>query len=198
MSKFYQVLHILILIFTAIAISIISIPPVFAGEKPKLQKIRNFIPPDYYLLDSASGDLNSDGLIDYVLILQSKNESSKNASATRPLLLLLGTEKNNLELVARNDSVVLCKSCGGIYDDPFQKVTIHDGYLSVQHLIGSTWKWTRVISFKYDSSIKDFVLDKDEGVSYHVANPNRKTGIINNKDDFGKLKFSEFSYNKGY
>jgi hypothetical protein len=194
MVKFYSFLYITICVVTAI---VMSMPPAVAGEKPKLQKIRHFIPPDYDLLDSASGDLNGDGLTDYVLILHSKTENSKN-SGVRPLLLLMGTEKNNLELTARNDSVVLCRSCGGIYDDPYQKVTIQDGYVSVQHLIGSTWKWTRVISFRYDAAIKDFVLDKDEGVSYHVANPNRKTGIINNKDDFGKLKFSEFSYNKGY
>jgi hypothetical protein len=197
MVKFYPCLHKFLFVCITIII-LIGHGHAIAGEKPKLQKIRNFIPPDYALLDSASGDLNGDGLTDYVLILENKSENSKNSSGVRPLLLLLGTEKNNLELAARNDSVVLCKSCGGIYDDPFQKVTIRDGFLSVQHLIGSTWKWTRVISFKYDSSIKDFVLDKDEGVSYHVANPNRKTGIINNKDDFGKLKFSEFSYNKGY
>jgi hypothetical protein len=195
MAKFYHFLYIFILIIPAL---VVSVSPAIAGQKPKLQKIRSFIPPDYDLLDSASGDLNGDGFTDYVLILRSKTENSKNSAGVRPLLLLLGTEKNNFELTARNDSVVLCRSCGGIYDDPYQKVTVHDGYLSVQHLIGSTWKWTRVISFRYDSSIKDFVLDKDEGVSYHVANPNRKTGIINNKDDFGKLKFSEFSYNKGY
>jgi hypothetical protein len=195
MSEFYPSLHRFIIIFAAL---VISASYAIAGEKPKLQKIRNFIPPEYDLLDSASGDLNGDGLTDYVLVLQSKTENSKNSSGVRPLLLLIGTEKNNLELVSRNDSVVLCKSCGGIYDDPFQKVTIHDGFLSVEHVIGSTWRWTRIISFKYDFAEKDFVLDKDEGVSYHVSNPNRKTGIINNKDDFGKLKFTEFSYNKGY
>lgn len=195
MSEFYPSLHRFIIIFAAL---VISAGHAIAGEKPKLQKIRNFIPPEYDLLDSASGDLNGDGLTDYVLVLQSKTENSKNSSGVRPLLLLIGTEKNNFELVSRNDSVVLCKSCGGIYDDPFQKVTIHDGFLSVEHVIGSTWRWTRIISFKYDFAEKDFVLDKDEGVSYHVSNPNRKTGIINNKDDFGKLKFTEFSYNKGY
>jgi hypothetical protein len=195
MTKVYPSLHKLVLVF---AVAFISMNYAVAGEKPKLQKIKTFIPPDYELLDSASGDLNGDGLMDYAIILKSKSENTNSASSVRPLLLLLGTAKNNLEFLARNDSVVLCRTCGGIYDDPFQKVTIHNGFLSVEHLIGSTWKWTRVISFKYDFSIKDFVLDKDEGESYHASSPNRKTGIINNKDDFGKLKFTEFSYNKGY
>jgi hypothetical protein len=170
---------------------------VFAKDKIKFQKIKPFIPIEYELLDSSSGDLNSDGFWDFVMILKSKQENTSESNL-RPLLLLLGNSRGSFDLIARNDSVVLCGNCGGIYGDPFQGVSISDGYLSVKHLVGSNWRWTRVISFKYDSELKDFVLYKDAGISYHISSPNKQSNIITNKEDFGKLLFTQYSYNKGF
>jgi hypothetical protein len=168
-----------------------------AKERFKFQKVKGFIPSEYQLLDSASGDLNGDGFTDFVMILSSKQGDAEGANL-RPLLLLIGDARGNFELAARNDSVVLCSNCGGIYGDPFQGVAIQNGQLSVKHLVGSSWKWSRVISFKYDVEIKDFVLYKDVGISFHTSSPNKRSDIVTNKEDFGKLLLTQYSYNKGY
>jgi hypothetical protein len=168
-----------------------------AKDKIKFQKIKPFIPVEYELLDSASGDLNGDGYWDFAMILRSKS-ADMIGSDLRPLLMLMGNASGNFELVGRNDSVVLCVRCGGIFGDPFQTVVIKDGCLSVKHLVGSNWRWTRIISFKFDPEIKDFVLYKDAGISFHISTPNKQSDIITNKDDFGKVLFSQYSYNKGF
>src|SRR5436190_23810926 len=81
------------------------------------KKLKTFIPPGYSILDSSSGNLNYDSYKDLVLILKYKYDDI-NADTTRMLLLLAGEENNLYRLMAKNDSVVLCKNCGGIFGDP--------------------------------------------------------------------------------
>jgi hypothetical protein len=161
------------------------------------QSLKSYIPQGYSILDSASGYLNNDTYKDVVLILKYKYENI-GADTTRPLLLLAGTKKNNhYSLMAKNDSVVLCKECGGIFGDPFQGITIKRGYFSIEHYGGSSWRWTRIITFKYSIKTKQFLLHRDAGVSYHnTENPIKETKLISNKSDFGKLNFINFSYAK--
>jgi hypothetical protein len=105
--------------------------------------IQNFIPAGYVLLDSASGDLNRDSYRDLVLVLK-KNREEDSVDVPRPLLLLLGSAAG-YSLAGRNDNVVLCYSCGGVFGDPYQGITIKNGYFSIEHYGGSNWRWTRVI-----------------------------------------------------
>ena len=48
-----------------------------------------------------------------------------------PLFVLACTSTGKFKLIARNDSVVLCKSCGGILGDPYQGIAIKNGYSSL-------------------------------------------------------------------
>jgi hypothetical protein len=159
------------------------------------QQLRSLIPKDFTILDSASGDINKDGKKDLVVILKNNSEEV-NGDTTRPLLLLLGSEKEEYKLAERNDSIVLCKSCGGVFGDPYVGITVKNNFFSIEHYGGSSWRWTRIITFKYDIKIKQFVLHRDAGISYHNSEPDKTTQNIHNKNDFGKLLFSKFSYNK--
>jgi hypothetical protein len=111
--------------------------------------LKQLIPADFTILDSASGDINKDGVRDLVIILRNKYETF-NTDTTRPLLLLEGNLKRRYKLLARNDSVVLCMGCGGVHGDPYQGITVKSGYFSIEHFGGSGWRWTRIITFKYD------------------------------------------------
>jgi hypothetical protein len=89
--------------------------------------------------------------------------------------------------------VVLCKGCGRIFGDPYDGITIRKGYFSIEHYGGSSWRWTRIITFKYDLKSRNFKLHKDAGVSYHNTEEDMKFDpIINNKDRYGKQLFTEF------
>jgi hypothetical protein len=167
---------------------------VFA-QQGKPDNIKTFIPPDYELLHSKTGDLNKDSYPDMVLILKAKEEKV-NEDLPRPLILLVGTATSEYKLIARNDSVVLCKGCGGVHGDPYEGITIKNGYFSIEHYGGSGWRWTRIITFKYDSKTKEFKLHRDAGVSYHIGNANKQKDERHNKEDWGKLSFIAFNNEK--
>ncbi|MFZ9761672.1 MAG: hypothetical protein ACO3DH_09470, partial [Candidatus Kapaibacteriota bacterium] len=78
----------------------------------KSQNFDTFIPRGYELLDSKSGDLNQDGITDYVIICKSPNEYEEE-DAKRPLMILHGNPNGSLTLIERNDNIVLCFLCGG-------------------------------------------------------------------------------------
>ena len=130
------------------------------------------------------------------MVILKNNQEDINADTTRPLLLLIGHGKGLYKLVERNDSIVLCKGCGGMFGDPYAGITIKNGFFSIEHYGGSNWRWTRIITFKYDIKLKQFVLHRDAGESYHTFDPNKTTRNIYNKEDFGQLLFSKYSYDK--
>ncbi|MEP7377060.1 MAG: hypothetical protein ABI675_26910 [Chitinophagaceae bacterium] len=159
------------------------------------RRFESFIPAGFSLLDSASGDINKDGKKDFLLILINNHEETA-ADTTRPLLLLTGDGKGLYQLAERNDSVVLCKGCGGVFGDPYACITIKNGFFSIEHYGGSNWRWSRVITFKYDVKLKQFVVHRDAGDSFHTSNPDKVTTHVYHKEDFGKLLFANYSYER--
>ena len=161
------------------------------------QPLASSIPAGFSILDSASGDINKDGKKDLLIIL--KNDLEENSGDTaRPLLILLGAEKGLYDLAGRNDSVVLCKSCGGVFGDPYAGMTVKNNFFSIEHYGGSNWRWSRIITFRYDLKGKQVLLHRDAGDSFHTSDPNKTTTNIHNKEDFGKLLFANYSYSKGW
>jgi hypothetical protein len=174
-------------IFLLILIPILIVQTSFAQQ----QTIQSFIPKNFKLLDSASGDFNQDGNKDVVLILDSNQTGD-----TRPLLILLGNSNKQFTLFARNDSVVLCKFCGGVCCDPYSHVVIKKEYFSIEQYGGdNNERWTRVITFKFDKIANQFVLHKDATVYEDIFdNPPKKNQYQdNNKIDFDTLAFSKYS-----
>lgn len=167
------------------------------AQNPKPDDIKSFIPPEYELLDSKNGDLNKDGYPDMVLVLKAKEEEV-NEDALRPLILLAGTATGKYELIGRNDNVVLCKGCGGIWGNPYEGITIKNGYFSIEHYGGSNWRWTRVITFKYNLKTKKFKLHRDAGVSFHTSDPNKQKTFVHDKGDYDKITFEEFNNQKAW
>lgn len=161
------------------------------------KNLKQFIPAGFTILDSASGDINKDGIKDLVLVLRN-NYENLNADTTRPLLLLQGNGARQYKLLERNDHVVLCMGCGGVHGDPYQGITIKNGYFSIEHFGGSGWRWTRIITFKFDAKTRSFILHRDAGESWHISDPDKTTGNFFSKEDFDKLAFDKFSYNKGW
>jgi hypothetical protein len=158
----------------------------------QFKSLKENIPEHFNILDSASGDIDRDGLKDLVVVLRNEYEK-QNSDTTRPLLLLKGNGTGQYALMARNDSVVLCLGCGGIYGDPFETVTIKEGMFSVHHAGGSSWRWTRTITFSYQEPSKHFVLQNDTGESWHVSDPAKTTATRFNEQEYGKVEFERYS-----
>jgi hypothetical protein len=183
------------LLLTCIILSSSLTNETFGQAKFKSNKFEVFVPPAFRVMDMASADLNYDNYADYVLVLQNMNETW-DGNELRPLLIVMGGPKGALSLLARNDSIVLSKNAGGVFGDPYKRISLKDGYLAIEHSIGSSWKWNRIIAFIYDSSIKDFVLHKDADISYHISDPGKQTDVLYNKDDYNQLVFGKYSFNK--
>ncbi|MFZ4568051.1 MAG: hypothetical protein ACOYND_03355 [Bacteroidota bacterium] len=135
-----------------------------------------FIPKGYQLLDSKSGDINQDGITDYIIICKSPNEDQKEMK--RPLLILHGNANGELSLFKRNDNIVLCYLCGGVMGDPYTGMTLKKNYFSVEHEGGSSDKWSRIITFKYNATSLIYVLNIITCVSFTLSNTNKS--IANN------------------
>lgn len=173
---------------------IISFLIISLTVKSQSNNIKPFIPKGFTLLDSASGDLNNDGFKDLIVVLKNDLEGTV-PDTTRPLLILHGSKNGTYKLIAKNDHVVLCEACGGVFGNPYEGITIKNNYFSIGHYGGSSWRWTRIITFKYDLKSKQYVLHKDAGISFHTSDPDKTTENIHRKKDFDKLPFSKYNYN---
>jgi hypothetical protein len=159
-----------------------------------------FVPTNYSVLDTVSGDLNLDKINDYILVLKKNGEDTLSNvidnPERRPLLILLSDKNNKLKLAKRNDNTVYCIDCGGIMGDPFMGITIKNGYFSVEHYGGSAWRWTRIVTYKYSKQDNEWFLHKDGSESYHTSEPEKVESNIRTTKDFGKVKFEEFDIYK--
>lgn len=167
-----------------------------SNAQSQFQPLNSYILKDFIILDSLSGDLNNDKIKDLVLILK-HNQEDDNFDTTRPLLLLEGNNQGLYRLMAKNDNVVLCKICGGVFGDPYDGISINNRTFSIEHYGGSRFRWTRIITFKFDKSSNQFILKSDAGIVYDNGNPDKKTEKRSyNKIDFGRLAFTKFNYDK--
>jgi hypothetical protein len=160
------------------------------------EALTSFVPQGYAALDTTSGDLNLDEYPDMILVLKKKDEALTSDVSEhpekRPLLILTGGAGQTYTLAARSDNAVYCIDCGGVLGDPFTGVVISKGYFSVEHYGGSSWRWTRTITFKYVPTEKDWYLHKDGGDSFHASEPEQVTTKVRTTKDFGKVPFSSF------
>ncbi|MCV6638360.1 lysozyme inhibitor LprI family protein [Candidatus Albibeggiatoa sp. nov. NOAA] len=151
--------------------------------------INDFVPAGYKILDMAEGDLNRDQYNDVVLILAQDNEQGE---ALRPLLILIRDANSQLHLAARNDHVVLCVECGGMLGDPYQRTAIKNGYFTVEHHGGSSWRWTKYITFKYVPKKSNWYIHKVSNQSYHSAEPDNIEESIQTAKQLGYVSFKDY------
>lgn len=153
--------------------------------------LKTFIPKGYAILDTAFGDFNADTFTDAIVILKDPKEEDS-YDLKRPLLILIGQSGGGFTLKGRNDQVVLCKTCGGVWGNPFEGVKVKGRYFSIEHYGGSRYRWSQVVTFKYDPLVNDFVLHRDAGENYDNANPNVVKEVNYRKADAGRILFKNY------
>ncbi|HTA61315.1 MAG TPA: hypothetical protein VK835_02620 [Bacteroidia bacterium] len=153
--------------------------------------INDFVLKGYSILDKAQGDLNQDGYQDYIVILRNNLDTSFGDTA-RPLLIIHGQQNGTYNLVEQNSNVVLCKTCGGAFGDPYSAITIKNNYFSVEFYGGSNWRWSRVITFKYNLLTKSYILHKDAGESFNALEPDKTEYENFHKELWNKKPFQNY------
>jgi hypothetical protein len=157
------------------------------------------VPEGYLVLDTSFGNLNLDSILDLIIVLKSPEEDTSNNlddPVNRPLLILLGQTDGTYKLVYRNNKVVFCNICGGMMGDPFNGITIRNGYFTVEHYGGSSWRWSDFITFKFNKDNKRFYLHREDLSNFHASNPDKIKTTIKTKKDFGIVDFEQYDYEK--
>ena len=170
-------------------------------ERGTIEELVDQNVPGYKILDYESGHLNSDTLPDLIAFYDydrynpSFNRDSLENPFDRPLLLYLGQPDGTCLLAKRNDKVVLCYDCGGQWGDPFDGITINNGYFTLSHHGGSREKWSLFITFKYSPEEKNWFLHSSGDEPFSVHEPNKVYSDMDTVKDFGITPFEEYNSN---
>ena len=103
-----------------------------------------FVPSGYKIMKQETGDLNKDGIPDAVLVLIDKKEEKEKIDAEdvpRLLVITFGVQGGGYALSAVSEDAILCKTCGGVFGDPFADLKIVRGTIVIDHYGGSSDRW---------------------------------------------------------
>ncbi len=158
-------------------------------------KVEPFVDQGKTALALETADLNGDGFADYLLVV----ESAKAATGPygdddkRSLLILTADSSGELKLAARNDKVVYCRSCGGVFGDPFAGVSVKRNSFTVDNYGGSNWRWSDSYQFNYSRIDKTWQLVLVSKGTFMSTDPEKtaKSRTITPKK-FGKIDLARF------
>jgi hypothetical protein len=141
-------------------------------------------------------DLNGDGRGDFILVLEKENPDKDEDGFPvnqRPLLILLRGADGKLSSAKRNERIIMCSKCGGVFGDPFDGVLAGRNSFSVEHYGGSNWRWKYSYKFNYSRIDKTWQLVRVEALHYHTSDPDQvETKIYTPPRHFGKIDVADF------
>jgi hypothetical protein len=165
-----------------------------ASDEPQFLGFAN-----YTKLAAFSGDLNSDGTPDKLIVFETTCDAvpSDDAVKCRRLAIYL-SENGKLKLYASNDDLIECSDCGGAgVGDPFQDIVIKGSTFSVESLYGACDKTAISTSFKFDKTSNEFYLNRIETLDWscHFDEETQEvktTEKVETQKEFGKIKFVDY------
>jgi len=163
-------------------------------------ELRPFVLPRTKAIVVERGDLNGDGRIDVVLVLELQKERPGDEdieAGQRPILILARQANGTLALAARNDTAAYCSRCGGMMGDPFVGVEVGAKTLTVANYGGSSWRWSAEYRFDYSRRDNTWQLVRVTESSFHASDPEKaKTTVRRPPKNFGKIDFADFDPEK--
>ena len=160
-------------------------------------EVNAFIDKGMVPIALETGDLNADGRKDFILVSSAvvpENASYEEGAGERSVLLLVRDAGGDLNLAARNDLVVLCRNCGGVFGDPFAGVTVRGTRFTVSNYGGSNSRWSYEYTFAWSRRDRTWQLVRVEDSSFHALDPRHttRTHIYTPPKDFGLINFADF------
>jgi hypothetical protein len=152
-------------------------------------ELRAFLSGNVTALGFSSADLDGNGSNDYVLVVQRTDKEGANrvGDPMRTIVIISRSADGKLFEVARNDHAVMCKSCGGVWGDPFAGVESKNKEFRINHFGGSREKWSTDFVFGYSRRDMAWQLIRVE-----QGNNGTETKTYTSPADFGKIDFKEF------
>lgn len=182
-----------------LALSLSCAASAAAAQVEELQvpaEVRPFVEAGTKPIALEAADLNGDGRGDFVLVLERENpavDADDFPVNQRPLLLLVRGADGRLEASKRNERMVMCSRCGGVFGDPFEGVEAGRNTFTVNFYGGSSWRWKYSYRFNYSRVDRTWQLVRTEELSYHTSDPDKmKTRVFTPPRDFGKIDIADF------
>lgn len=156
-----------------------------------------FLPAGHELLDYIAGDLNGDKKPDAILIAKITGEDTATEEEKRPMIILIRQANGKLKQVKRNDDVILCRQCGGVYGDPYDGTAIKNNGFTLTFYGGSSWRWGYDYTFGYKAG--DWYLLSEKQISFQSGDPEttmKETTI--EQTELGDVPFEKFNASPPY
>jgi hypothetical protein len=168
-----------------------------AGLQRDSSNLLSLIPPGYELHDTLTGNLNLDSITDILIVAKKLNEQElaekTDSTVKRLLLIATGSDDGTFIPKRQSENIILCAGCGGAMGDPFAAMVIKNGFFSIEHYGGSSWRWERTTTFRYSPKDNDWLFHKDGKSSFHAAEPERVTETLKTVKETGRVFFSDFN-----
>lgn len=164
------------------------------ANAPDITKVSaRFITGKETLLAFESGDVNEDGLRDFVLVAE-QPAKIKPENKTRVLLVVLRGANDVFTLAKRSTGAVMCSQCGGMLGDAFAGLEVRRGQFKVSHYGGSRTRWHNTFTFKYTIAEKTWRLAEAEEGSYDALadEASDKSKIYRFPKNFGEIDIENF------
>lgn len=159
-------------------------------------EVKPFVEAGMKAIAYAKSDLNGDGALDYIVVLEMIKEPQEEFypdTSERPTLIIVRDKNEKLSLAARSGKVVFCRICAGGMGDPFDDITIERGGFSITNRGGNRERWIGIYEFKYSRRDNNWQLARVVNMNYDSGNPNpvyKKT--YTSPKHFGKINFDDF------
>lgn len=155
-------------------------------------EIKPFIEKGERIIALGKADLNGDSHKDYLLILE-KIYPADLKEGQRPLLILIRQPSGKLTVEKRNEKIIYCSTCGGLFGDPFEGIQAGYKTFTINHYGGSAWRWHKSYKFNYSKRDKTWQVVRITETSYHTSNSEKaETSIFTPPKDYGKIDIADF------
>ncbi|MCU0340090.1 MAG: hypothetical protein MUE30_09400 [Spirosomaceae bacterium] len=150
---------------------------IYAQKYVQSPELKPFVEKGMVVMDAVKGDLNGDGQPDAILILKNPKEAETgnfDQPEKRPLLVLVRNAQGKLQVAKRNDAIVMCYHCGGVFGDPYDETTIQNNAFTLRFYGGSRNRWGYDYTFQYQSVTKNWLLVKEVMLSHDTLEPDKE------------------------
>lgn len=178
---------------------LLSVAAIAQNDEVKVPvEVKPFIEKGMVSIALETGDLNADGKKDFILVLDKprdpKGEFDEAGDTQRLMLILVRDSSGKLSLAARNENVVFCRTCGGVFGDPFAGISITGTRFTISNYGGSNDRWAYDYTFAYSRRDNTWQLIRSEETTFQALDPNRTTRkhVYLPPKSFGLINFADF------
>lgn len=131
--------------------------PAMVTPAPSGKDIASLMPKGWHMLERvkgkpemAQGDLNKDGIPDVALVIEEISKAEQ--APPRALLIAIGMSDKTYTTSIIADNAILKRDEGGVWGDPFERITIDEGSMVLNFYGGSNDRWYARYRFRYQQN----------------------------------------------